>query len=226
MLGVILAAGKGLRLLPFTENTPKPLVVVNGKPIIEYILEALPDSIDKIIIITGYLSEQIEDYLEYSWNDVPIEYIEQNQLNGTGTAIHLIKDYINEPFLVVNGDDLYSKEDLTRLSEHTLAMLVSETVGPAPSSINIDQTGRLAGIQTNPPAGESILRNTGAYMLDQSFFEYPLHEIQVHDKTEYSLPHTLIDLTKEKNVQVEKATFWKPIGTLDELKQAQGLDTI
>jgi len=224
MLGVILAAGRGLRLQPLTDTIPKPLIKVGHKPIIVHILEALPDSIDQIIIIVSYRAGQIKEYLGDSWNQISITYVEQNPLNGTGSGIHLIKDRTNKPFLVVNGDDLYSKDDLTRLSKHPLAMLVSETIGPAPSSINTSDSDCLINIETNPPAGQSILRNTGAYMLDQNFFEQPLYEIKVHNKTEFSLPHTLIDLAKNHPVKVERAKFWYPIGTPEELAAA-ALDT-
>ena len=220
MLAVILAAGQGLRMRPLTETIPKPLIKIDDKPIIVHILESLPDSVDRIMIIVGYRAEQIKEYFGDSWNKISIEYVKQDPLNGTGSAIHLIKDKINEPFLVVNGDDLYSKDDLTRLSQHPLGMLVADAIGPAPSSIKIDDNDRLLGIQTNPGVNESILRNTGAYMLDKHFFDQPLHEIKVHNKTQYSLPHTLIDLAKNLPVHVERANFWFPVGTLEELETA------
>ena len=221
MLAVILAAGQGLRLRPHTETTPKTMIKVGGKPIIVHILESLPDSVDRIVVVVGYLKEQITEYLGEAWNGIPIEYIEQAPLNGTGSAIHQIKERVSEPFLVVNGDDLYSKEDLTQLSQHPLAMLVAEATGPAPSSILVDETDGLLGIETNLPADKPILRNTGAYMLDMRFFEQPLHEIIVHNKTEYSLPHTLIDMAQDLTAHVERATFWCPIGTAQELETAE-----
>jgi len=59
---VILAAGKGTRLRPLTENCPKPLVEVGGKTLLDHIVGALPSSVDELIIVTGYLGEMIEAY--------------------------------------------------------------------------------------------------------------------------------------------------------------------
>lgn len=225
MQAIILAAGKGLRLRPHTETTPKTMLQVGGKPIIVHILEALPDTVDEIIVVVGHLKEQIIEHLGDSWNDLPITYVEQTPLNGTGAALYLAETrhalYLRKKFLVVNGDDLYNKADLTRLISHPLGILVSETKGPAPSSILVDKDGRMTGIELSPSTDQSILRNTGAYVLDQRFFEQPLAEITVHDKTEYSLPHTMVELSKIHPITIERAQFWLPIGTEDELNAAR-----
>ena len=57
---VILAAGKGTRLRPLTENTPKPLVKVAGRPLLDHIVEVLPSAVKELVIVTGYLEEQME----------------------------------------------------------------------------------------------------------------------------------------------------------------------
>ncbi len=56
---VILAAGKGTRLRPLTDNTPKPLVPVAGKPLIDHTIDALPSAIDELILVVGYLGDQL-----------------------------------------------------------------------------------------------------------------------------------------------------------------------
>lgn len=197
------------------------MIKVGDKPIIVHILEALPDAVNEIIIVVGHLKEQIIEHLDESWNGIPISYVEQAELNGTGAALHLLRDRLQDKFLVVNGDDLYDKSDLTRLISHPLGILVSETTGPAPSSIQINQDGRMTGIKSDILDDKPILRNTGAYVLDPRFFDQPLAEITVHDKIEYSLPHTMIEMSKQYPIMVEQAQFWLPIGTETELKTAQ-----
>lgn len=64
MDAVILAAGKGVRLQPYTLTTPKPLLEVQGRPILDHLLGALPDAIDRIIVVIHHLGEQLEAYLE------------------------------------------------------------------------------------------------------------------------------------------------------------------
>ena len=101
MQAVILAAGKGLRLRPFTEHHPKPLIPVAGKALIEYTLESLPDSISEIIIVVGYLANQIKDHLGDEWHGKPIKYVVQETLQGTGDALLQAKPLVEQNFLVV-----------------------------------------------------------------------------------------------------------------------------
>ncbi|MBU0531483.1 MAG: nucleotidyltransferase family protein [Candidatus Uhrbacteria bacterium] len=221
MQAVILAAGLGLRLRPLTDTIPKAMIKIGEQPIIDHILNALPDSIEEIYVVIGHLGDQIREHLGDSWNQIPIHYVQQSELTGTGSALHLIRDQLHDRFLVVNGDDLYAKVDLERLVEQAPAMLVFETRGPAPSTIEVDEQDRMTGIRSNPDENETILRNTGAYCLDERFFDYPLHEITVHNKTEYSLPHTFLNLAEDIPVQVVRATKWLPIGNPEELERAR-----
>ncbi len=220
MKAIILAAGTGLRLRPLTETTPKAMVTIGDKPLIEHTLESLPECVDEIIIVVHHLKEQIIDHLGDTFQDKPIRYVDQPKLNGTGAALHLLKDDLEEKFLVVNGDDLYHQDDLRRLIDLDNGMLVFETKGPAPSTIEADAIGCFLGIRHNPDEDEPILRNTGAYVLTPEFFNYPLEKIKVHGKTEYSLPHTFNHMVDECGLKVIKADFWLPVGTQEELEVA------
>lgn len=220
MKAIILAAGAGLRLRPLTETIPKAMLEIGGKPLIEHTLEALPETVDEIIIVVHHLKDQIIDHLGDAYHDLPIRYVEQPKLNGTGAAIHLLKDELEDQFLILNGDDLYKKDDLTRLLDVDSGMLVYETKGPAPSTIEADEIGCFLGIRQDPEEHEPILRNTGAYVLTPEFFNYPLEKIKVHGKTEYSLPHTFNHMVDECGLKVVKADFWMPVGTPEELAKA------
>ena len=208
MQAVILAAGKGLRLRPFTEKHPKPLIPVAHKPLIKYTLETLPHSITEIISVIGYLGQQIQDYLGNEWNGKPIKYVVQENLVGTGDALLQAKDLVEQSFLVVNGDDLYSKDDLTALLKYDYSILAWESTVPYPFGLSVLENGQLVGFDPN-----SALLNCGAYHLTKDFFKNPLAEIQVHDKTEYSLPHTLVNIAQHEKVMVVPATHWFPVGT-------------
>jgi NDP-sugar pyrophosphorylase family protein len=208
MQAVILAAGKGLRLRPFTEHHPKPLIPIADKPLIEYTLETLPDEITEIIIVIGYLAEQIKDHLGDSWHGKKITYVVQETLQGTGDAVLQAKAIVDQNFLVVNGDDLYSKNDLTALLEHQWSILAWKSTVPTEFGLDVDENGRLKGFDPT-----STLVNCGAYHLTKDFFNGPLAEVTVHDKTEYSLPHTLAKIAAHDTVIVVPATHWLPVGT-------------
>lgn len=215
MQAVILAAGKGLRLRPFTENHPKPLIPIAGKPLIEYTLESLPDNTTEIIIVVGYLSEQIISHLGDSWHGKPIKYINQNVLLGTGDAILQAKSVVDQNFLVVNGDDLYDKTDLTKLLDYPFSILAWPSTSPSERGLSKDENGKLIGFSET-----STLVNCGAYHLTKEFFQNELVGITVHDKTEYSLPHTLVEIADENDVAVVEAKHWLPVGTPEQLKFA------
>ncbi len=103
---VIMAGGKGTRLMPHTENCPKPLLPVAGKPMLEHIIErAKSEGFYKFSIAIHYLGHMIEDYFgDGSKFDVQIQYIKEEQALGTAGALSLMNDVPSDPFLVTNGD--------------------------------------------------------------------------------------------------------------------------
>jgi len=216
MKTVILAAGLGTRLRPLTKSTPKPLVEVGKKTIIEYTLNALPDVVSEIFIITGYLADQIKKKLGNEWNGQPIKYIDQKELNGTAGALWLIKDELNEKFLVLNGDDIYSRDDLERLVNNDLAMLVIETNKSVARPCLEDKNRNFIGLGDNN--NQAKLLNTGAYMLDKRFFDY--EPAQIPDKLEAGIPDTLVNMAKDHKIKLERANFWLPVGNHEQLDKA------
>jgi len=108
---IILAAGKSTRTYPLTITKPKPLLKVFGKTIIEHTLKQLDDLVDDVIIVIGYLGEQIKKKIGNSFGKLNISYIVQEEQDGTGSALFKCKDKLSGKFLVLNGDDFYSKKD-------------------------------------------------------------------------------------------------------------------
>jgi len=102
----IMAGGKGTRLLPLTENTPKPLLKVGGKPIIEYNIDRLRKyGIENLFISVNYLGEQIKDYFgDGSTKEMNIRYIEEKRPLGTLGSMTLTNQYIHEHILLMNSD--------------------------------------------------------------------------------------------------------------------------
>ena len=107
-LFVIMAGGKGTRLLPHTENRPKPMMLVGGKPILEHIIgRAKSQGFSNFVISTQYLANVIEDY--FGTGDmfgVSIVYIRENEPLGTAGALSLINPTTIQPIIVTNGDVL------------------------------------------------------------------------------------------------------------------------
>lgn len=204
-----------------TDATPKPMLPILGKPILEWKLATLPDTIDEVIITIGHLGEQIESYFGSKWQGKKIRYIRHEKLDGTGGSIRLVEQsgLLRFPVLVIMGDDLYREKDLTTLMKHPLAVLACEMQNSSQFGVlRTDENGRLTQIMEKPHPAEYKLVNTGAYMLDRHFFEYPLVAIS---ETEYGLPQTLVQMRDTYDIVVEKTTTWFPIGTPEALETAQ-----
>ncbi|MBA3657414.1 MAG: NTP transferase domain-containing protein [Gemmatimonadaceae bacterium] len=108
---IIPLAGKGSRLRPHTHITPKPMLKVAGKPVMEYILEDLKKlgAVDQVIYITGHLKEKVEEFARKTW-DVPAVFIEQKVQDGTAGAVALAKDYVDQPVLIIFVDTIFDAD--------------------------------------------------------------------------------------------------------------------
>jgi len=104
-------AGKGTRLLPLTKRVPKPLVNVAGRPVMDYVMDALrrAGQLEELIIITGHLKEKVEDYVRTHY-DIPARFIEQKVLDGTAGAVNLARPYVDGPVIVIFVDTLFDAD--------------------------------------------------------------------------------------------------------------------
>lgn len=219
-----MCAGLGTRLRPITETIPKPLVPIAGRSSLERTLDMLPDEVDRIILVVGYLADQIKARIGSSYNGRPVEYVHQDTLNGTGGALRCAESMIrSDRFLVLMGDDLYAASDLADLARHDKAILCYRA--PASGSIDgieLDAQKRVCGFY-RPEAGAEAVLNTGAYALDRHWFA--TDPVLVPGKTnEWSLPHAIPQLiTMGHPVHAIEATFWLPVGTHEQLAIAEDL---
>ena len=219
MQAVILAAGKGTRMLPLTEDIPKSMLPIQGKPILAYTLEALPAEVDEVIIVINYLGEQIKKYFGDSFAGKKIRYVPQKELNGSGGAVWDCQDVLQDRFLVLMGDDLYYKKDLEKLCQEPLALLAIEVDDPTRFGIvQLDEDGNVTKIVEKPTSTVNRLANIGAYALTKEIFDYPL--VSISD-TEFGLPQTMLQLRDKYSIKVIQATHWQPVGYPDHLAQAE-----
>ena len=127
MQAVILAAGRGTRMNHLTSNTPKPMINIGKMNLIEWKIESMPPLISEVVIIVGYLGEQIKKHFGENFAGKKITYIEQKELNGTGGALFLAKNSLKGNFLVMMGDDIYSKEDIVEMIENGWSILAKKS---------------------------------------------------------------------------------------------------
>ncbi|MEK7135173.1 MAG: nucleotidyltransferase family protein [Patescibacteria group bacterium] len=226
MKAVILAAGEGSRLHPITLTTPKPLVEVNGKTIIEHIFLALPESVDEVVVVVGHLQDKIKNYLGSEFLGKKVYYAEQGEKKGTLGALWAAKDLLgDENFMVLNGDDLHDRTELEKFILHKRAFGIQHAVMPNYYFVLGDSDGNLAGFR--PQSDEEKISGspiaTGTYVLDSKIFEHP--GIIVNGG-EYGLPQTIDAQKAEYPVRLVITRGWLPINSLDDLENAENRNLV
>jgi len=204
---------------PLTFETPKPMLSVKKRPLLEYILDAVPDNVSEIIIVVNYLGDQIQNHFNGQYRGKKITYVRHDELDGTGGAVKCAKDFIIDRFLVLNGDDLYLKSDIEKLCSEELAVLGWEVEDPRKYGvIKTDEEGNLVDIIEKPDSFDFKLINTGAMALSKDFFNYDLVKIT---ETEFGLPQTLAKMADKHKIKVVPATQWMSVGSPEDLEKAQ-----
>lgn len=222
MQAIILAAGLGTRLRPLTYDTPKPMLKIGGKSLLEYNIERLPEEVDEIIFVVKYLKEQIVDFFGQEFNGRKVAYIEQDEPLGTGHALYVCKDKIRDRFLVLMGDDIYSKEDMKKCLQYDNCMLTNEIEGEfSGGRIQLTSDGNLQDIIEGKHSRDKSLVNTGFYVLKPEIFNY--EPVQIPGSKEFGLPQTLVKMAKDYPVKIEKASEWIQISDIEGLKRAENI---
>jgi len=209
MNAIILAAGKGVRCLPLTATRPKVLLPVAGTTVLEHNLRQLEGLVDDVIIVVGYMKEMVQA-LGPHYGSIKITYVEQKNVSGTGDALRQCKDFIADRSIVLNGDDLYSREDIKRCMQEKYAILVKKVEDISRYGVVEVQGSKALGIEERPKKPKSSLANTGCYVLDKKVFEFTLKKSK---RGEYEAVDYIQHMIKTAHVTaVEVKDYWMPIG--------------
>ncbi|MHA1784388.1 MAG: bifunctional sugar-1-phosphate nucleotidylyltransferase/acetyltransferase [Candidatus Helarchaeota archaeon] len=233
MKAVILSAGEGTRLRPFTFTRPKHLLPIVGKPLLEHTIESLKKiGITDIIIVIGYLEEMIRDYFEDgSKLGVNIEYVNQQVIEGTAAAIKLVEDVVNdEPFLLQYGDVLIPPESypplIKKFKKLTPSSILSVREVEDPSKFGVIQTkgDNVITIIEKPKTEISKLVNAGIYIFTKDIFE-AINKTNKSQRGEYEITDSIQILINDgKDVlKYELPSWWKDIGLPWNLLEANQL---
>jgi len=222
MQAVILAAGKGMRMRPLTYDVPKPMVAVAGKNLLERKMDILPKEVNEIIIIVGYLGEQIKNYFGNFYNGRGITYISQEQLLGTGKALWLAKNLIKGKFISMMGDDIYTASDLKKCLEYDWAVLAQEIEGHARGGrIELKADGHLVAITEGVHDNEHNFINTGLFVLQPEIFNYEL--VKLADKNEWGLPQTIVKAAQDYDVKIVPTKLWLQLTDADDIQRVASI---
>jgi bifunctional UDP-N-acetylglucosamine pyrophosphorylase/glucosamine-1-phosphate N-acetyltransferase len=220
---IILAAGLGTRLRPHTLTTPKPLLKVQGRPILDWTFGALPKPVDRVVIVTHYLAEQVEHYLRTQTHFKDWAIVPQGNPQGTGDALRKCREQVrSDKFFVINGDDLFGAADLAKLAAFPAGVIVREVQEPKKFGIAfLKSDGTLEKLLEKPDLPAPQLANTGAYLFPRSVFDF---EITKSPRGEYEITDYVSQLAAKQPFHVVRSTFWFPIGDEAAWNAAQSMD--
>lgn len=224
MQAVILAAGRGTRMGKLTEEFPKGLLSVCGKTLLEHKLDALPESIDEVLLVIQHRGDLIQQHFGDAHKGKKITYIVDQTLSGTAHALWQCKDSLHNRFLVMMGDDIYDKASLHEVCQYDFA-IVCKKVLPAEtgSRIILDDKGSLLNFVTDLKYKENHsdggLVFTGLYALTTDIFNY--EPVKMKTKEEWGLPQTLLPVSKDHHIQIVETDFWISVNNENELEFAE-----
>ncbi|WP_258084698.1 bifunctional sugar-1-phosphate nucleotidylyltransferase/acetyltransferase [Thermococcus thermotolerans] len=219
MKGVILAAGKGERLRPLTDDRPKVMLKVANRPIIEYVLENLDPFVDEFIIIVRYEKEKLIDGLGDEFNGKPITYVDQLPGEGTAKAIESAREQIgDEEFIVANGDIYFEIEGVKELvgafkREKADATLLVKEFDDLSHFGKVEVRENLVSRVREKPGSVSGYANLGVYIFKPVVFEF-LQKTPLSKRGEYEITDT-INLMIGDGKRVAYAVYsgyWNDVG--------------
>jgi len=224
---VVLAAGRGTRMGGITETTPKPMLTVEGRPMLEHILDRLAEAgIREFFIVVGYHRELIEDYFR-TWR-LPIHFQVQDPVNGTGSAALLAKEFVGmNSFLLTYGDILCDAEEYLRCRQvldsspdTAVALAVKAVDDPWQGAAVYEANGRIERIVEKPPKGTSGTpwNSAGFYAFRPVVFEY-LARVKPSPRNEYELT-SAIDMMIADGLDLRIAPIagaWRDVGRPEDL---------
>ncbi len=164
---ILPVAGKGTRLLPITRHTPKPLVRVAGRPVLDYVIDKLEGlDVEELIFITGHLKEQIEAYVRTTYR-LPSRFVEQKVQDGTAGAVNLGRPYVDGPVLIVFVDTVFDADlSLATRSDADGIIWVKEVEDYQRFGVVVtDADGYMERIVEKPSTPVSKLANIGLYFI-------------------------------------------------------------
>ncbi|MEM0049154.1 MAG: sugar phosphate nucleotidyltransferase [Candidatus Bathyarchaeia archaeon] len=231
MRAVILAAGEGQRLRPLTYTRPKHMIPVGGKPVLEHVINALKASgIEDILIVVNYMADVIKEYFgDGSKYGVKIKYVYQEKISGTAGAIFSAREYVNEPFLAINGDTLFSPDAIKLVidkfcEESSDAVLAAVRISdPREFGVLKVKDGELIDIVEKPSKEVTgSLVNAGIYVFPTDIFSY-IERTKLSERGELEITESIrLLLSENRRVSVVEISgeSWLDIGRPWDLLEA------
>ena len=195
MKAVVLAAGEGTRLRPLTEDKPKALVEVDGRPILEHCFDRLIElDAEELLVVVGYQKQKIIEFYGDTYEGIPITYAHQREPKGLAHALLTVEEHVDGDFMLMLGDNVFDAnlaDVVNRQQEERAdaAFLVEEVPWEEASRYGVCDTndyGEIVEVIEKPDEPPTNLVMTGFYTFTPAIF-HACHLVQPSDRNEYEL---------------------------------------
>ena len=199
MNAVVLAAGKGTRLRPLTDNKPKGMVEVDDKPLLTHCFEQLAElGADEFFVVVGYMKEVIIEHYGDEFEGVPITYAHQREQSGLAHALLTVEEYIDDDFMLMLGDNIFNAnlQDVVRRQREDradAAFLVEEVPWEDAGRYGVCETnayGEITDVVEKPEEPNSNLVMTGFYTFTPEIF-HACQLVQPSNRGEYEISEAI-----------------------------------
>jgi len=169
---VVLCAGRGTRIAPYSETIPKVMVEIKDKPVLGYVVDYWKDSVSDFIFIVGYKKEMIIDYV--SQLAIKARFVEQKELHGIADAVSYVKDFVSHQFLVVLGDCIcHGTFDMPEDMEQGIGIWETEEKGIIRQNYSVELgRGTVCHVCEKPTVVTTNLCGMGVYVFTTAVFDY------------------------------------------------------
>lgn len=210
MKAVILTAGKGERMQPLSFGKQKHLVKILGKSIIEHNLDQLDGLVNGVVLVirADDICKAIRDTIGQSYKRLKIEYAIQKEALGTGDAAKSALPIIGDKFILMNGDDLYFKEDIEKVLKRFPCLLAKKAQRPQFFGVVGIKNGTVSYLIEKPQRPVSDLVNIGFYYLPKNILNY---SIKKSARGEYEFPDYVKEFIKDNKMYIVEADQWFPV---------------
>lgn len=206
---IILSAGKGVRMQPLTQTRPKPLLRILNTTILEHNLNQLDGIVEDVIIIIGYKGEMVKSVIGDKYGSMNIRYVEQKEQLGTGDAARQALPLLKDKFILLNGDDLYFREDIKKCLAKYPSILLGHVKNPSFFGVVDCYDDFVRGIIEKPEKCKpNSLVNTGLYCLDKSIFDF---KIEKSSRGEFEFTDYIKFFLSNERLRFHSTEKWFPV---------------
>lgn len=208
---------------PLTDEKPKPLVEVCGKPLLDHIVEALPNTVTELVMVVGYKADMIRDYCGDEFHGRSVVYCEQADFaGGTGDALMCTKDAVTDTFLFMYADDIHGAAAIEEAIKHPHAIMEAKSDHPQDYGVLVkNPDGTMKGIMEKPEKPETDMIYIGGCVLSPDIFE--MEAAVCEERGECLVTDMLTKYAERHPVRIVRQDTWISVGSPEDVQKAEAI---